>query len=68
MSDCWNANPEKRPTFSRLSELLGKMLEEQNPSKYLNLDVPFLELDLTMALEESGSDVIEETHSSQSSI
>ena len=68
MLNCWNADPGKRPTFGHLSETLGIMLEEQNPSKYLDLEVPFWELDLAMESEESESDSVEEVNLSEPSV
>ena len=68
MLNCWNADPEKRPTFGHLSETLGIMLEEQNPSKYLDLEVPFWELNLAMESEESGSDSVEDGNLSDASV
>lgn len=38
MSECWRSEPEMRPSFEMLSMQLGKMLEEETPMKYLNLD------------------------------
>ena len=42
MSECWHSQAEKRPTFQKLAQLLGEMVEEENPNKYLNLDVTYL--------------------------
>ena len=42
ISECWHAEAGKRPTFKQLSEGLGKMLEEESPNKYLNLDITYL--------------------------
>ena len=59
MSDYWHGEDEKRPTFKQLSERLGKMLEEERPNKYLNLDItysyPFWELKSTTEANESLS-------------
>ncbi|XP_065842855.1 uncharacterized protein [Oscarella lobularis] len=59
MSDCWHGEAEKRPTFKQLSERLGKMLEEESPNKYLNLDItylyPFWEMKSTTEANESIS-------------
>ena len=38
MSACWSADSEKRPTFSRLTRLLGQMLEAENQSQYIVFD------------------------------
>ncbi|XP_065841366.1 fibroblast growth factor receptor-like [Oscarella lobularis] len=38
MSECWCAEPERRPAFSALAEDLGKVLEEKQPTMYLQLD------------------------------
>ena len=38
MSACWRADPEKRPAFCRLTQLLGKMLEAENQSQYIDFD------------------------------
>ncbi|XP_065844670.1 uncharacterized protein [Oscarella lobularis] len=38
MSSCWRADPENRPVFSRLTQLLGKMLEAENHSQYIDFD------------------------------
>ena len=42
MSECWNAEPEKRPSFEQLSQLLGEMVEKESPNKYFNFDVTFV--------------------------
>ena len=42
MSECWNAEPEKRPSFEQLSQLLGEIVEGESPNKYLNFDVTFV--------------------------
>ena len=59
MSDCWHGEAEKRPAFKQLSERLGKMLEEESPNKYLNLDItylyPFWEMKSTTEANESIS-------------
>ena len=38
MSACWSSDSEKRPTFSRLTQFLGKMLEAENQSQYIVFD------------------------------
>ncbi|XP_065844363.1 uncharacterized protein [Oscarella lobularis] len=38
MSACWSADSENRPAFSRLTQLLGKMLEAENQSQYIDFD------------------------------
>ena len=38
MSACWQADPEDRPAFGRLTQLLGKMLEAENQSEYIDFD------------------------------
>ena len=38
MSKCWCTEPESRPAFSHLAENLGKLLEEEQPTRYLQLD------------------------------
>ncbi|XP_065842852.1 uncharacterized protein [Oscarella lobularis] len=42
MSECWNAEPEKRPLFEQLSQLLGDIVEGESPNKYLNFDITFV--------------------------
>ena len=42
MSECWNSEPEKRPSFEQLSQLLGEIVEEESPNKYFNFDVTFV--------------------------
>ena len=38
MSKCWCTEPESRPAFSLLAKNLGKLLEEEQPTRYLQLD------------------------------
>ena len=38
MSACWRTEPEDRPAFSRLTQLLGKMLEAENQGEYIDFD------------------------------
>ena len=38
MSKCWCTEPERRPAFSVLAKDLGKVLEEKQPTRYLQLD------------------------------
>ena len=42
MSECWNSEPEKRPSFEQLSHLLGEIVEEESLNKYLKFDVTFV--------------------------
>ena len=59
MCECWRSEPEMRPTFENLSTQLGKMLEEETPTKYLNLDSiymsSFCDLKSTTGKGQSGS-------------
>ena len=65
MSECWRSEPEMRPSFEKLSKQLGKMLEEEAPTKYLNLDVIYMSsyghLKLTKGRGQSGSASSEKT-------
>ncbi|XP_065842889.1 tyrosine-protein kinase receptor torso-like isoform X5 [Oscarella lobularis] len=65
MFECWRSEPEMRPTFEKLSTQLGKMLEEETPTKYLNLDSiymsSFCDLKSTTGKRQSGSASSEKT-------
>ena len=38
MSACWRTEPDNRPAFSRLTQLLGKMLEAENQGEYIDFN------------------------------
>ena len=65
MSECWRSEPEMRPSFEMLSMQLGKMLEEESPMKYLNLDTiymsSFCDLESVAGRRLSGSASSEKT-------
>lgn len=38
MRDCWNADPDKRPHFDEISEMIGDCLDESVKQVYSNLN------------------------------
>ena len=65
MSECWRSEPDMRPSFENLSTQLGKMLEEEAPTKYLHLDSIYMsslcDLKSTTGRRQSGSAPSEKT-------
>lgn len=43
MQQCWNVNPLSRPSFTRLAEKLGLMIESNVRNYYLDLNTPYQE-------------------------
>ena len=44
MRQCWNWNPNARPTFAEIVDNLDKVLSSTTPGEYLELEnVPFLD-------------------------
>lgn len=44
MSHCWRANPNERPHFSEIEEIIGYHLETSISSYYLDLNIPYTKL------------------------
>ncbi|XP_008191844.1 vascular endothelial growth factor receptor 1 isoform X1 [Tribolium castaneum] len=57
MSDCWHAKPLLRPTFSKLSERIGSLLEDTVRRHYIDLNDPYLVMN-TQRLEDGHSDYL----------
>ncbi|XP_063923158.1 vascular endothelial growth factor receptor 1-like isoform X3 [Zophobas morio] len=57
MLDCWHAKPINRPSFSKLSERIGSLLEDTVRKHYIDLNDPYLVMN-TQRLEEGHSDYL----------
>nr|CAD7196039.1 unnamed protein product [Timema douglasi] len=56
MVECWKAHPTHRPTFTKLSEMLGDMMEESVRNHYIDLNNPYI--DMNMIQLEGHSDYL----------
>ncbi|KAK9873019.1 hypothetical protein WA026_020752 [Henosepilachna vigintioctopunctata] len=56
MLDCWSTKPMNRPSFTRLAERLGTMLEDSVRKHYIDLNDPYLVMN-TQRLQE-GNDYL----------
>nr|XP_033335221.1 macrophage-stimulating protein receptor-like [Megalopta genalis] len=52
MCQCWKAEPSLRPSFTDLVNSVGKLLEDNVRTHYIELNVPYL--DVNRALLEDG--------------
>ncbi|KAF5286422.1 hypothetical protein FQR65_LT12603 [Abscondita terminalis] len=57
MCDCWHPKPLSRPTFSKLEDRIGTMLEEGVRQHYVDLNDPYLVMN-TQRLEDGQSDYL----------
>ncbi|XP_023029906.2 PDGF- and VEGF-receptor related isoform X3 [Leptinotarsa decemlineata] len=57
MKECWAANPLVRPSFSKLSDRLGAILEETMRKHYIDLNDPYLAMN-TKRIEEGQNDYL----------
>ncbi|CAH1956241.1 unnamed protein product [Acanthoscelides obtectus] len=57
MSECWLTNPLSRPSFGKLSETLGNLLEDTLRKHYVDLNDPYLAMNTKM-IEESSNDYL----------
>ena len=44
MLQCWNANPNDRPDFADIADLVGEMLDDKTKKHYIELNNPYLEM------------------------
>ncbi|XP_031339412.1 vascular endothelial growth factor receptor 1-like isoform X2 [Photinus pyralis] len=57
MCDCWHPKPIARPTFTKLSEKIGLMLEDSVRQHYVDLNDPYLVMN-TQRIEAGHSDYL----------
>ncbi|KAG5886437.1 hypothetical protein JTB14_035727 [Gonioctena quinquepunctata] len=57
MTECWATKPSARPSFSKLVERLGSILEESTRQYYIDLNDPYLVMN-TKRKEEGKSDYL----------
>lgn len=57
MLDCWQAKPLERPSFEKLSERIGLLLEDSVRKHYIDLNDPYLVMN-TQRLEGGESDYL----------
>ncbi|XP_015606080.1 vascular endothelial growth factor receptor 1 isoform X2 [Cephus cinctus] len=57
MTQCWKAKPTLRPTFPKLVESIGNLLEESVKTRYLELNVPYMDMN-TITFETGKSDYL----------
>lgn len=57
MQNCWQSKPQRRPSFSKLSEQIGEMLEAMDKAHFIELNDPFLMIN-NQRLEEGQSDYL----------
>ncbi|XP_045479289.1 vascular endothelial growth factor receptor 1-like isoform X2 [Harmonia axyridis] len=57
MLDCWSAKPMNRPSFTKLAERLGSMLEDSVRKHYIDLNDPYLMMN-TQRLENGQDDYL----------
>ena len=44
MSDCWKTQPNQRPTFSYLEEVLKSLMDPPTASNYIAMNGPYIEM------------------------
>ncbi|CAH1160263.1 unnamed protein product [Phaedon cochleariae] len=57
MTDCWKSQPLERPSFSKLTERLGNLLEDTIKKYYIDLNDPYLAMN-TKLIEDGKSDYL----------
>lgn len=57
MQNCWQSQPNRRPSFEDLSDKIGAMLEETVKTHYIDLNDPYLMMN-TQRLGEGQSDYL----------
>ncbi|XP_022910201.1 vascular endothelial growth factor receptor 1 isoform X2 [Onthophagus taurus] len=57
MSDCWDKKPMLRPTFTKLTERIGNLLEQSVLRYYIDLNDPYLKMN-TKLFEDIQSDYL----------
>nr|XP_023029901.1 vascular endothelial growth factor receptor 1-like [Leptinotarsa decemlineata] len=57
MTECWAANPLSRPSFTKLSDRIGAILEDSMRKHYIDLNDPYLAMN-TKRVEEGQSDYL----------
>ncbi|KAG8197320.1 hypothetical protein JTE90_013447 [Oedothorax gibbosus] len=48
MQNCWKSNPDERPNFNEISDILGSLLEAGVKQHYIDLNEPYLEMNCKM--------------------
>ena len=44
MTDCWKTEPNQRPTFSQMEEVLKAQLDSSISSNYIAMNQPYIEM------------------------